>query len=242
MTCPNCGSVNIVKNGTIHNGKPKFSCKNCCRQFVINPQNKIIPQETWDLVDKLLLERISIAGISRVTGISETWLQKYINSKYESILTEVVVNYISGSLIVQCDEMWSFVQSKENKQWIWLAINSESKQIVGAYIGKRDRDGAQQLWDSMPYFYRMSAKFYTDFWISYEEVIPSEQHFPVGKETGKTNHIERLNLTFRQRISRLVRETLSFSKKIVNHIGAVWNFIHHYNSEIAPKLAKITGT
>lgn len=31
-----------------------------------------------------------------------------------------------------------------------------------------------------------------------------------GKETGKTNHIERLNNTFRQRISRLLRKSLSF--------------------------------
>ncbi|KJR42600.1 transposase, IS1 family [Candidatus Magnetoovum chiemensis] len=44
----------------------------------------------------------------------------------------------------------------------------------------------------------------------------------------------------RQRIPRLVRSTLSFSKKLQNHIGAVWNFIHHYNSNIAPKPAITT--
>ncbi|NJL75540.1 MAG: hypothetical protein HC892_11435 [Saprospiraceae bacterium] len=33
------------------------------------------------------------------------------------------------------------------------------------------------------------------------------------KETGQTAHVERLNNTFRQRIARLVRKTLSFSKK-----------------------------
>ncbi len=42
----------------------------CGRQFVENPQNKIIPLETWELADKLLPEKIPIAGISRVTGIS----------------------------------------------------------------------------------------------------------------------------------------------------------------------------
>jgi IS1 family transposase len=35
----------------------------------------------------------------------------------------------------------------------------------------------------------------------------------VDKEHGQPNPIERLNNTFRQRISRLVRTTLSFSKK-----------------------------
>ena len=82
MNCPACKSQKIIKNGSIHNGKQKFCCKDCGRQFVENPQNKIIPKTTWDLVDKLLLEKIPIAGISRVTGISEPWLQKYINHKY----------------------------------------------------------------------------------------------------------------------------------------------------------------
>ena len=50
-----------------------------------NPTKKYIDQKQWELVDKLLLEKIPIAGISRVTGISETWLQQYINNKYEGI-------------------------------------------------------------------------------------------------------------------------------------------------------------
>ncbi|MBF0346010.1 MAG: hypothetical protein HQL06_17510, partial [Nitrospirae bacterium] len=45
-------------------------------------------------------------------------------------------------------------------------------------------------------------------------------------------YIERFNCTMRQRISRLVRKALSFSKKIENHIGAVWYFIHHYNASL----------
>lgn len=83
INCPRCGSKNIIKNGTIHNGKPKFQCNDCNRQFVKNPKNKSISKKEWELVDKLLLERISIAGISRVTGISEVWLQEYINKKYK---------------------------------------------------------------------------------------------------------------------------------------------------------------
>jgi hypothetical protein len=33
----------------------------------------------------------------------------------------------------------------------------------------------------------------------------------------------------RQRVARLVRETLSFSKKLAHHIGAIKYFICHYN-------------
>jgi insertion element IS1 protein InsB len=54
----------------------------------------------------------------------------------------------------------------------------------------------------------------------------------VGKESGKTNHVERFNNTLRQRVSRLVRKTLAFSKKLENHIGAIWYFVHDYNAKI----------
>jgi insertion element IS1 protein InsB len=72
--------------------------------------------------------------------------------------------------------------------------------------------------------------------LKYEGIFPTTRHQQVGKDSGKTNHIERFNLTLRQRVSRLVRKTLSFSKKLDNHIGAIWTFIHHYNESMAPKL------
>ncbi len=90
-SCPICNSENIVKNGSTHNGKPKFMCKVCRRQFVENPTNKVIPGDVWKLVDKLLLEKIPIAGISRVTGISEPWLRKYINEQYKNIPKKISI-------------------------------------------------------------------------------------------------------------------------------------------------------
>jgi IS1 family transposase len=69
-------------------------------------------------------------------------------------------------------------------------------------------------------------------------VIPSKRHEAVGKDSGMTSYIERLNNTLRQRVSRLVRKTLSFSKKLENHIGAIWLFIHDYNRCIREKRAK----
>ena len=62
---------------------------------------------------------------------------------------------------------------------------------------------------------------YSDFWEADHRVLPSKRHRAVGKESGQTNHIERFNCTLGQRISPLVRKTLSFSKKLENHIGAI---------------------
>jgi insertion element IS1 protein InsB len=82
--CPRCQSEKVVRNGYIHNGKPKYACKACGRQFVDNPQQKRISDQTKAVVDKLLLERVSLAGIVRVTGVSARWLQDYVNRKYEA--------------------------------------------------------------------------------------------------------------------------------------------------------------
>jgi hypothetical protein len=52
------------------------------------------------------------------------------------------------------------------------------------------------------------------------------------KKQALTNYIERFNNTLRQRVCRLVRKTLSFSKSLENHIAAIWYFIHYYNASL----------
>lgn len=232
-TCPDCSSNSCVKNGSIHNGKPKNQCNDCGRQFVDDPENVPVSAETKELIGKLLLEKIPLAGIVRVTGVSERWLQNYVNKKYENVPKKLVVrDKPKGRLTIQCDEMWSFVDNKGHKQWIWLALDVDSREIVGLFVGNRDKEGAQGLWASLPPVYRQCAVAYTDFWEAYAAIFPTKRHRAVGKETGKTSYIERFNCTMRQRISRLVRKTLSFSKKLENHIGAIWYFIHHYNASL----------
>ncbi|AMW28635.1 hypothetical protein N39L_26740 [Limnospira platensis NIES-39] len=128
--------------------------------------------------------------------------------------------------------MWSFVNHKGNKQWIWLALDVKIREIVGVYIGARDEAAARQLWESLPPVYRQCAVAYTDFWGAYEAVLPSKRHQGVGKDTGLTSYIETFNNTLRQPVSRLVPKTLSFSKCLQNHIGGIWYFIHHYNASL----------
>ena len=92
LCCPSCGSENVVKNGRIHNGKQNHKCRTCGRQFVEHPQQKRIDQSTRDLIDKLLLEKLPLAGIARVCDVSESWLQTYVNAKYEAVPQTVNVS------------------------------------------------------------------------------------------------------------------------------------------------------
>ena len=141
---------------------------------------------------------------------------------------------------MQADELWSFVAHKGNQVWLWLAIDEQTRLIVGCAIGPRDKQTAEDLWYSLPPDYRQRAVCYTDFLQAYASVLPAKRHKAVDKASGKTSHIERLNNTFRQRCSRLVRKSLSFSKKLANHIGAIWYFIHDYNARILARLAHVT--
>ncbi len=60
--------------------------------------------------------------------------------------------------------MWSFVDSKNNQVYIWLAIDKKTRQIVGCFIGDRTRKSARQLWESLPEIYQQNSIAYTDFW------------------------------------------------------------------------------
>ncbi|CAK0767453.1 hypothetical protein CCP3SC5AM1_500006 [Gammaproteobacteria bacterium] len=43
------------------------------------------------MIDRLLLERISLAEIARVVCVSESWLQGYVNEKYAQTPRKVIV-------------------------------------------------------------------------------------------------------------------------------------------------------
>lgn len=233
LICPTCGSDDIMKNGTTRRGKQNYKCRDCGRQFVENPQWQPIGPDRTAIIDRLLLEKIPLAGIARVMQVSEDWLQRYVNRCYQLLGQRVQVSpQAKGPLQVQMDELWSFVDNKGNQQWVWLALDVVTREIVGCFIGDRSKTSAQGLWDSLPPLYRQCAVIYTDGWEAYSAVLPSKRHRVVSKESGLTSYIERFNNTLRQRVSRLVRKTLSFSKDINNHIGAIWNFIHHYNAQI----------
>ena len=122
----------------------------------------------------------------------------------EETLIEVVDD------ILELDELWSFVRKKINKRWLWLAISRNTKQVVAYFIGDRTTKSCKKFKEKIPKKYQETFKF-SDLWDSYKAVFP-ENHKSVGKDSGETSHIERLNNTLRQRLARYTRKTLAFSK------------------------------
>jgi insertion element IS1 protein InsB len=234
--CPRCNSPQYKKNGHIHNGKQNHQCKACGRQFVACFAQYLVSDETRGLIERLLLERLSLRGICRAVGVGLKWLLGFLVSSFAALPDHLHVQPITCNadvmiqrLEVEADEMASFVQKKANKQWIWLAMDAKTRQVIAFHIGDRSRQSAKKLWAKIPQAYCQHATFYTDQYVVYVGVIPAAQHRAISKLARKTNHLERFNNTLRQRVSRLVREALSFSKKLANHIGAIKLFLCHYN-------------
>ncbi len=138
-----------------------------------------------------------------------------------------------SQLVVEMDELWSFVGHKQQPVWIWLALDRASRKIIGVAFGDRSAQICQQLWDSLPPNYHQRAVLYTDQWDAYAVILPSKRHRPVDKRSGETNHIERFNNTLRQRCSALVRKTLSFSRNDWLHQKRIRLFINHYNKHVS---------
>ena len=199
-----------------------------------SPEDRLISDEQRTLIAHLLRERISLRGICRAVGVSLPWLLHFVVECFAACPHHLHVRRPAGPTEVvihqlEADEMWSFVGKRANKQWIWIAMDATSRQVIAFHVGDRSRRSAKRLWAKIPEAYRQRATFSPDQYVVYEGVIPAAQHRAITTLARKANHIERFNHTLRQRVSRLVREALSLSKKLADHSGAIKLFICHYN-------------
>lgn len=153
--CPSCSSVLIKKNGHIHNGKQNHRCLKCGKQFILEPTQKIIDEKTKTLIRRVLLERISLEGVCRAFEVSMPWLLEFIDSLIaelpENLNAEVVTEDDEIEVVVlEADELWSYVGSKENPQWLWLVMHSKTRQVVSMQVGPRNKETAEKLFFKLP--------------------------------------------------------------------------------------------
>ncbi len=108
--------------------------------------------------------------IARVTQVTWSWLPDYVNQRLCRTPRQVEVSgKPPGRLTIECDELWSFVNSKKNDVYIWLAIDRDSRKIVGCFVGDRTRKSARQLWASLPDVYQRSTVAYSRFLASLQD-------------------------------------------------------------------------
>ena len=236
MHCPKCLDSKIKKNGFTHYGRQNYKCKECGRQFVY-PNHHNISESTKELIQKALLERLSLRGICRLFSVSLSWLLEFMIKVFNQtpddlgIQIEKILNDDLQVVVIQADEAWSFVSNKANKCWIWVAYERNSKQVIAFHVGDRTKQSAKLFYQKIPASLRKKCSlFFTDDLQSYNGVIPIEKHHG-GKKFNQD--IERLFCTMRHRVSRVVRRNLAFSKSWENHELALKYFFWHYNLERA---------
>lgn len=132
----------------------------------------------------------------------------------------------SGCDTLELDELWTFAGSKANDLWLWIALCRRTRQVVSWTLGPRDWWRCRELRDGIPEAYARCPTF-SDFWHTYDQAFP--KNHSVGKETGETAHVERLNGTIRHCLKRLTRKTIAFSKSKRNLEDALSIFFHSYN-------------
>ena len=110
---------------------------------------------------------------------------------------------------------------------VWTVMCRRTRQILAFVIGDRSKDTCRLLWSKIPIEYRNCIS-YSDFGEAYQNVLPKDTLFSVGKESGETSHMERWYCTLRQRQARFVRKTLSFSKSdAYHHMVTKWYIVEH---------------
>jgi hypothetical protein len=153
--CPSCSSTLIKKNGHIHNGKQNYRCLKCTRQFALEPTQKVIDEKTKILIRRVLLERISLEGVCRAFEVSMPWLLEFIDGLIaelpENLNAEVVAEDDEIEVVLlEADELWSYVGSKDNPQWLWLVMHSRTRQVVAMQVGPRNKQTAEKLFFKLP--------------------------------------------------------------------------------------------
>ena len=151
-------------------------------------------------------------------GANYNWLNRLSDKQLQSIE-------------LQIDEMWSFVDFKKNKKWIWAVYCPTTKQVIAMHIGKQSKADLKTILDKIPERLRQNCKFATDHFESYYQLIPRDQHRP-GKEF--TYYIEGYFAGVQARVSRLVRKALSSSKDLNNHVAAIRYFLWQRNLDSYP--------
>jgi len=167
-------------------------------------------------------EGMGINSICRVFKVGINSLQGWIKKEGEKFIQP----NIKEEKFVSCDEMWTFVQKKKQKAWIWLCYSKMTKRILAVHIGNRGKESAKKLIDQVP-----NMKIYcTDDWDAYGCAIEDPETREIGKRN--TQDIERFNLRMRMVLARLQRKTIKFSKSWETLEYSVNLVINRYNHQL----------
>jgi len=125
--CPHCHSSTIRKNGSIHTGKQKYECLSCHKQFVEDPQNKIIPDDIYNM-------RKKIFPLNTPTSKEMFWLRTTFEKYFphdECVKTVPFYKSIACSTDYALEWDDSFKNNIDDSGRAVLGIHKHGRQLAG---------------------------------------------------------------------------------------------------------------
>jgi len=164
MTCTRCNHGTAKRFG--YSGKRRIqrwrctSCKATFSESAPKLGTHYTDPETAAKALSMMLEGMSIRAISRLTSLHKNTILALLETAGERCQTMMDARMRSlPCRRIQCDEIWTFVQKKRRNvrsgdspevgdQWIYVAIDADTKLIPCFRVGKRVRpDTWAFLWD-----------------------------------------------------------------------------------------------
>lgn len=84
ITCPNCQSSDIQKNGHSENGTQRWRCKTCKKSFQLTYSYKARELGVKDQIDQLTLNSSGVNDTARVLGISKNTMINHLKKNASS--------------------------------------------------------------------------------------------------------------------------------------------------------------
>ena len=82
---------------------------------------------------------------------------------------------------IETEELWKSGQKTLQKQWVWIALDAQVKQLVAYYVDNEGKNGAAEVWKLIPEEYRTHSRIYTDLEREFKEILPEGQHYRLFK-------------------------------------------------------------
>jgi IS1 family transposase/transposase-like protein len=160
VTCKACG-VRCQSIGKHRNGLRRFRCPECRKSYT-EPHRRTLDtmyvrQDRAILALQLLLEGNSLRSTQRITGMDVNTIMSLLlkaGERCQKLMYEKMRNLTPRYL--ECDEIWSYVGKKDRRvrkedspelgsQWIFVALDAETKLIPYFEIGKRTKETTLQF-------------------------------------------------------------------------------------------------
>lgn len=155
VPCPKCGHNKTTCHGFDANGRQRYKCEICKqagRSWTFNkrtgtPFHRLrTPVKEIIQIAQAYMENGSVASLSRTFKHKPKTIDRLMDRIAKQCAK--VNDRILQNLEVFCvmlDELWSYVQKKENEQWGWNAIEAGTKLLLGFVIGPWTKKTAKKL-------------------------------------------------------------------------------------------------